>query len=103
MSFWHSGPGGSNGADTAAPSVHKYEKSEALAVSLGQGCQGRLSPRFLASVRLERLRDSVHFTGGENKAHWEVCPREHATAPSLQPLLPSLLAVPAPLLMLYPN
>lgn len=38
--FCSGGPGGSDGADPAAPSAHTGEESEALGVSLRQGCQG---------------------------------------------------------------
>lgn len=63
MSFWHGGPGGSDGADTSEPSVHKCEKSAALVVSLGRGVRAEdgalgVSRSLLASQPVCAWRDS---------------------------------------------
>lgn len=72
--------------DTAAPSVHTGETSEALVVSLRQGCLGgggapgvsRLSRCFIASLCLERPLGFSSFHRPGSQALWEVCPPSSA-------------------------
>lgn len=87
MFFGMSGPGNSNGVDTAAPSVHHCEESQAPVFSLGKKCQvsGWSSQRVLALSSLPS-QCVVGETQGFGSFHtWE----ERGILGSLSPASPA--------------